>query len=98
MEHQSPDGPGERLLVAIQCVVVGRVPTLPGALLLIVPIPVHPVHELAQGGGVHLDTVRRWIRNKELEAIDLGGRAGYRITESDLEKFINERRIRGDRD
>ena len=56
------------------------------------------VEEVAEQLGVNLDTVRRWIRNKELEAIDLGGRAGYRITESDLEKFINERRIRGDRD
>lgn len=50
------------------------------------------VEEVAEQLGVNLDTVRRWIRNKELDAIDLGGRAGYRITEADLERFINERR------
>ena len=50
------------------------------------------VEEVAEQLGVNLDTVRRWIRNKELAAIDLGGRAGYRITESDLQRFINERR------
>jgi excisionase family DNA binding protein len=56
------------------------------------------VEEVAEQLGVNLDTVRRWIRNKELEAIDLGGRAGYRITESDLERFINERRSTSQRD
>lgn len=56
------------------------------------------VEEVADQLGVNLDTVRRWIRNKELEAIDLGGRAGYRITEADLERFIDERRSRGSQD
>lgn len=38
------------------------------------------------------DTVRRWIRHKELPALNLGGpRAGYRVYPSDLERFINER-------
>ncbi len=55
------------------------------------------VEEVAEQLGVNADTVRRWIRNKELAAIDLGGRAGYRITESDLERFINDRRKTADR-
>jgi excisionase family DNA binding protein len=54
------------------------------------------VEEVAEQLGVNLDTVRRWIRNKELDAIDLGGRAGYRVSESALERFINERRTAQD--
>jgi excisionase family DNA binding protein len=50
------------------------------------------VEEVAERLGVNQDTVRRWIRNKELEAIDLGGRAGYRISEAALDRFIDERR------
>ncbi len=50
------------------------------------------VEEVAEQLNVNAETVRRWIRNNELAAIDLGGRAGYRVTESDLERFINERR------
>ena len=49
------------------------------------------VEEVAERLNVGIETVRRWIRSKELEAIDLGGRAGYRITESALEKFIRDR-------
>lgn len=55
------------------------------------------VEEVAEKLGVNADTVRRWIRNNELAAIDLGGRAGYRIAVSDLERFINERRKTADR-
>lgn len=50
------------------------------------------VEEVAEQLRVNQDTVRRLIRNKELEAIDMGGRAGYRIPESALERFINQRR------
>jgi excisionase family DNA binding protein len=49
------------------------------------------VEQIAEQLSVNQDTVRRWIRNKELEAIDLGGRAGYRVTEAALAKFIRER-------
>ena len=49
------------------------------------------VDEVAAQLGVNHDTVRRWIRNKELEAIDLGGRAGYRIPQSALDRFIRDR-------
>lgn len=49
------------------------------------------VQEVAEQLSVHIDTVRQWIRNKELDAIDLGGRAGYRISEAALDKFIRER-------
>jgi excisionase family DNA binding protein len=49
--------------------------------------------EVAEQLSVNVETVRRWIRSGELEGIDLGGRAGYRVTESALDKFIRERVI-----
>lgn len=54
------------------------------------------VEEVAERLSVNVDTVRRWIRNKELTAIELGRRAGYRITQTDLEEFINKRRKTAD--
>lgn len=37
-------------------------------------------------------TVREWIKSGELPAIELGGRTGYRITEPDLEAFMQSRK------
>jgi len=54
----------------------------------------YTVQEVADQFNVHLDTVRQWIRSGELDAIDLGGRAVFRISESTLQKFIRERRVR----
>lgn len=50
--------------------------------------------EVAEQLSVNVETVRRWVRNGELEAIDLGGRAGYRVAISALEKFIRDRKIK----
>jgi excisionase family DNA binding protein len=50
------------------------------------------VEEVAKRLGVHIDTIRRWIRSGELPAINLGGPAGYRITRRDLDTFIRSRR------
>jgi len=36
-------------------------------------------------------TVRRWIKAGQLPATDLGGKAGYRIRESDLAAFLERR-------
>jgi excisionase family DNA binding protein len=47
--------------------------------------------EVAERLGVNVETVRRWVRNGEIEVIDLGGRAGYRVTELALERFIRSR-------
>lgn len=47
--------------------------------------------EVADQLGVNIETVRRWARNGEIEVIDLGGKAGYRVTESALERFIRSR-------
>ncbi len=47
--------------------------------------------EVADQLGVNIETVRRWARNGEIEVIDLGGKAGYRVTESALDRFIRSR-------
>lgn len=49
------------------------------------------VEEVAKRLNVHEETVRRWIRNGEIEVIELGRRAGYRVTEAALDKFIRDR-------
>ena len=36
------------------------------------------------------ETIRRWLRSGRLRGIRLGGtRAGYRIAESDLQRFLD---------
>ena len=48
--------------------------------------------EVAEELRVNEETVRRWIRAGELPVLDLGGgRAGYRVRRSDLQRFIQER-------
>lgn len=49
------------------------------------------VEDVAKRLIVHEETVRRWIRSGELQAIDLGGAAGYRISTTELDRFIRER-------
>lgn len=45
------------------------------------------VAEVAELLGVHRETVRRWIRNGWLEAIDLGStRAGLRIPNREVDR------------
>ena len=36
-------------------------------------------------------TVRRWIKGGALPALNVGGKAGYRIREADLDEFLQER-------
>jgi excisionase family DNA binding protein len=52
----------------------------------------YTVDDVAKLLTVHPDTVRNWIKSGELAAIDLGGRAGYRISEVDLNAFLQKRR------
>ncbi len=49
------------------------------------------VEKVAEELGVHVDTVRKWIREKQLRAIKLGRRGGYRIRRSDLNEFLRKR-------
>jgi excisionase family DNA binding protein len=47
--------------------------------------------EVAEHLGVHRDTVYKLVRSGRLQALQLGGRkAGWRVAEDDLEKFIAE--------
>jgi excisionase family DNA binding protein len=50
------------------------------------------VEEIAEELRVHPETVRQWIRDGELIAIDIS--KGYRILRSDLEAFLVQRRGR----
>jgi excisionase family DNA binding protein len=49
------------------------------------------VGKVAEELGVHVDTVRKWIREKQLRAVKLGRRGGYRIRRSDLDAFLRKR-------
>jgi excisionase family DNA binding protein len=49
------------------------------------------VEEVAKQLSVHPDTIRRWIRSGEIKAVNLGGPAGYRISQSELNRFIRDR-------
>jgi excisionase family DNA binding protein len=40
---------------------------------------------------VSIDTVRRWCRTGVLRCITLGDRAGYRIRQEDLDRFLEDR-------
>jgi excisionase family DNA binding protein len=49
------------------------------------------VETVAEELGVHRETVRKWIREKQLNAVNLGRRGGYRIRRSDLNEFLRKR-------
>lgn len=49
------------------------------------------VGEIAERLGVTDETVRRWLREKALAGVRLGKKAGWRVRESDLERFIRDR-------
>ncbi|MBE3558291.1 MAG: helix-turn-helix domain-containing protein [Ktedonobacteraceae bacterium] len=49
------------------------------------------VETVADELGVRIETVRKWIRKKQLNAINLGRRGGYRIRRSALEEFLRQR-------
>lgn len=38
---------------------------------------------------VHEETVRRWLRDGRLNGINLGGKSGYRVRESELADFLH---------
>ena len=47
------------------------------------------VEEVAKQLKVHIRTVRKWIQDGELIAMDIG--RGYRINKADLQAFIKSR-------
>jgi excisionase family DNA binding protein len=48
------------------------------------------VEQVANIMQVHVETVRVWIRNGDLVAVDIGKE--YRVTREDLNKYIEERK------
>jgi excisionase family DNA binding protein len=50
------------------------------------------VEEIAAHFKVTEETVRRWLRSKELIGHNFGGRTGYRVRETDLNAFIDRMR------
>ena len=52
----------------------------------------YTVEDIARIFSVHPETVRNWIKSGELGGLKLGGAAGYRISESDLQAFLKKRR------
>src|SRR5215207_2305773 len=53
------------------------------------------VSEVAKRLKVTPLTVRRWLNSGSLAGIQLGDRAGWRITETDLQAFLDARRRGG---
>ena len=51
--------------------------------------------DVAERLQVHIDTVRRWVREGELPAYQLGTRAGYRVKMSDFQAFLEKRYRQG---
>ena len=49
------------------------------------------VELVAKELGVHVDTVRKWIRERQLKAVSLGRRGGYRIRRAALDEFMRSR-------
>jgi excisionase family DNA binding protein len=49
------------------------------------------VKQVAERLQVHANTVRRWLDERELRGVKLGGKAGWRVRESELRRFLKER-------
>ncbi len=47
------------------------------------------VEEVAGAAKVHEQTVRRWLRSGQLRGHLISRRAGYRVTLSDLQRFLS---------
>lgn len=50
------------------------------------------VKDVARRYAVHPETVRRWIK-EGLAATKLGNRAGWRVREADLDRFLADRAV-----
>lgn len=53
----------------------------------------YTVTEVADRLRVHPQTIREWLREGTLEGVRLGGtKAGWRVSGSEVERYLNERR------
>ena len=53
----------------------------------------HTVKDIAALLHVHPETVREWIRTGQLRGVRLGKRSGFRVAASDLQAFIEGRKL-----
>ena len=51
------------------------------------------VDQVAERLQVNEQTVRRWLRDKQLVGVPFGGRTGWRVTEEELRAFLDRRRF-----
>lgn len=51
----------------------------------------YTVEQLAELLQVHANTIRAWLATKQLRGVRLGGKAGWRVRASELERFLKER-------
>jgi excisionase family DNA binding protein len=51
------------------------------------------VEQVADRLQVNEQTVRRWLRDNDLAGIPFGGRTGWRISEEELQAFLDRRRM-----
>jgi len=51
------------------------------------------VNQVAARLQVDVQTVRRWLRNGDLVGIPFGGRTGWRVTEQEIQAFLDRRRM-----
>src|SRR5262249_6348021 len=68
--HQRTDRPGQRLLVAVEGIVVSRPSALDLALLLVIPVAVHAVDQLAQHARIHPAIALGWGEEPGLHVIN----------------------------
>jgi excisionase family DNA binding protein len=48
------------------------------------------VEETAKRLSVHEQTVRRWLRAGQLDGTSINRRAGWRISEAEIQRFLSE--------
>lgn len=51
------------------------------------------VEQVSERLQVNEQTVRRWLREGELTGVPFGGRTGWRVSEEDLQAFLDRRRM-----
>jgi excisionase family DNA binding protein len=51
------------------------------------------VNQVAAQLQVDVQTVRRWLRNRELIGVPIGGRTGWRVPEGEVQAFLDRRRM-----
>lgn len=51
----------------------------------------HTVSDIAKRLDVSDQTVRRWIKAGDLEALEFGSKIGYRVSEESFQEFLNRR-------